>query len=244
MNFGADLGPWRPATGEVVPKFGDFVKPLSPSRLRRKERRAAERERFAAIGAAAVAVDAANVSFVAGKAAAEVAEAEKVVAEANSAEKVANEFVAAANAAEGTAVEMTAGEESDAAKNDASVAKAAVEVATTSSCGKEQLNATTCWNCDQEMTFDHQCDVPPVPVEIRQSLSTPCNSGRQAKLPCWKCDKMFPVESNGYIPEHHCAESPPAHPSKGVRPEPSPPMILKKPVRMLDGSPVLPSRPK
>ena len=154
----ADVGPWRAPSGES----GNGGSPKqSPSRVRRRERRATERERSAA------------EVFAAEKAATEVAAAEKAAAE---------------------------------------VAKAAAEVASTSSCGKEQPNAKTCWNCDQEMTFDHQCDVSPVPAEIRQSPSTPCSSGRQ--------------------------------PLKGVRPEPSPPMILKKPVRMLDGSPVLPSRPK
>ena len=95
----------------------------------------------------------------------------------------------------------------------------------TSSCGKEPAN--TCWNCDKEMTFDHQCDIV-----------HPVGSKPSPPLPCWKCDKVFNVDGEGYIPEHHCAEPLPVQPSKGVRPEPSPPRILKKPVRMLDGTPV------
>ena len=55
---------------------------------------------------------------------------------------------------------------------------------------------------------------------------------------------MFVTDEQGYIPEHHCAQPPPVHSPKGGRPGPSPPMVLKKPVRMLDGSPVWSTRPK
>ena len=61
----------------------------------------------------------------------------------------------------------------------------------TSSCGKEP--AKTCWNCDEEMTFDHQCDIV-----------HPVGSKPSPPLPCWKCDKVFNVDGEGYIPEHHC----------------------------------------
>ena len=189
VNFGADLGPWRPATGEILPKYGDCVKPLSPSRLRRKERRAAER-----VSSAAAEVDAAEKTdaeaTAPGKAAEDAAAAVKVAGKVLTAEKAVDELVAAENAAHGIAVENTATEVtvvekaadeessgsrgSDAAEkveDNATVVKGASEVASTSSCGKEQQTAETCWNCDQEMTFDHQCEVPSVTVRSRPSPS-------------------------------------------------------------------------
>ena len=193
MNFGADLGPWRPATGDFRPKFGEYVKPSSPSRLRRKDRRAAERERSAAVNTVAAGKAAAEVvaaekadaeATSTGKAAEEVSAFVEVAGEVSTAEKAADKLVPAENAADDTAVEKTAtevtvvekaaGDERDAAKkaeNYASVVKAAAEVASTSSCGKEQRTAETCWNCDQEMTLDHQCEVPSVTVRSRPSPS-------------------------------------------------------------------------
>ena len=209
MNFGADLGPWRPATGEVLPKLGNYVKPPSPSRLRRKERRAAERERCAPIGTAAA--NAVTVSFAAGKPAAEVASAEKadaaaeaiatgkaaediaatekVAGEVLTAEKADDELMAAENAAtEVAAVEKAAGEESDAV-----VVKAAAEVASTSSCGKEQMAARTCWNCDDGMTVDHQCEVPSPPSSTGDAVATQMSRSLKIKKFCVKCEVRHPA---------------------------------------------------
>ena len=215
VNFDADLGPWRPAPGEVQPKYGDYrdyVKPPSPSRLRRKERRAAERERSAAIGAAAVnavpvrsaAAEKADTELIANRQAAEdvdatvrvageVLEAAKAAGEVLTAEKAADELVTAAIAADGLAVEKTANkvvavekaaiEESYSAKrseNEVSVVKAATaEVASTSSCGKEQRTAKT---------FDHQCEGPSVTVRSRPSPSPPSESPSRTS----SCHGVFP----------------------------------------------------
>ena len=71
-----------------------------------------------------------------------------------------------------------------------------------------------------------------------------CGSGHQDMKSCWTCDQLFPVDQ-GNIPVHPCASAKtyPVH-SPRVRPEPSPPKVLKEPVRMLDGSPVWSKRPK
>ena len=247
MSFDADLGPWRPVSDEVLPKFGDCAKPHitpSPSRLRRKARRAAERVRSAAIGAAAV--NAVSVSFAAakaavvevpsaekadadaiatGKAAVDVAATVKVAGEVLTAEKAAgavstvekavDELVAAENAADGPAVEKTAtevtvvvkaaGEESDAAKQADSyvsvVKAAAAEIASTSSCGKEKRTAKTCWDCDQELTVDHQCEVPPVrsrpwpspPSSTSDAVAPQGSRSLNIKKFCVKCEERHPV---------------------------------------------------
>ena len=71
-----------------------------------------------------------------------------------------------------------------------------------------------------------------------ESASTSCCGSERRALSCWSCDKMFTVDDQGYIPEHQCAKPSP------VRPGPSPPLVFKKPVRMLDGSPVWSPRQK
>ena len=71
-----------------------------------------------------------------------------------------------------------------------------------------------------------------------ESASTSCCGSKQQALSCWSCDKLFTVDDQGYIPEHQCAKPSP------VGPGPSAPMVFKKPVRMLDGSPVWSPRRK
>ena len=65
-----------------------------------------------------------------------------------------------------------------------------------------------------------------------------------SRTPGWSCDEMFATNDQGFIPEHNCAKPSPVHSPKSVRPGPKPPIVLKKPVRMLDGSPVWSSGPK
>ena len=80
--------------------------------------------------------------------------------------------------------------------------------------------------------------------ENAKASTSCCGSKQQAMMSCWSCDEMFATDDQGYIPEHFCAKTLPVHSPKGVRPGPKPPMVLKKPVRMLDGSPVWSLRPK
>ena len=208
----ADLGQLVANTGTSSNCWG--VPRPSPSRVRRRERRAAERavaEEEAAAKAAAEKVDAEKADdekAAAEKAAAEQAAAEKAAAEKAAAEKAAAEKAAAEKAAaEKAAAEKAAAEKAAAEKATAERAaeKAAAEKASTSCCGSEQQK-------------------PP--------------------MSCWSCDEMFATDDQGYIPEHNCVQTPPVHSPKSVRPGPKPPMVLKKPVRMLDGSPAWSSRPK
>ena len=74
--------------------------------------------------------------------------------------------------------------------------------------------------------------------EGAEASTSSCERKQQAFLPCWNCDVMFPTDDQGYIPEHDCATPSPVHSPWSVRPGPKPPMVFKKPVRMLDGSPV------
>ena len=183
MSMSADLGPWSAPAFEPWPKVWDngSLHKASPSRLKRRLRRASERERIVAAEK-----DAAK------KAAAEKGAAEKVAAEKVAAEKVAAEK----DAAEKAAAKKDAAEKATAKKDAAEKAVKEAEQASTSSCGRAQMS-------------------------------------------CWSCDEMFPVDSQGYIPEHQCAQTSPC-----VKAGPSPPMVLKKPVRMLNGSPVWSQRPK
>ena len=180
MILSADLGPWSAPADELQTNDHWSLHKASPSRLRRRWRRANERERIATDEAAAerIAAEKAAVEKVdAEKAATERTAAENAAAEKVEAEKAAAERTAAEKAAaEKVEAEKAAAEKFDAEKAAAeSAAKAENTVATaeikscdnevsTSSCGKEP--AKTCWNCDKEMTFDHQCDAPPVPVPV------------------------------------------------------------------------------
>ena len=197
----ADLGQLTAKTGHFSGCWGEPKD--GPSRVRRRERRAAMRA--AAENAAAEKVAAEKVA--AEKAAAEKAAAEKVAAEKVAAEKVASEKVAAEKAAaEKAAAEKAAAEKAAAEK--AAAEKAAAERTATEE--EAPLASTSC-----------------------------CKSKQQAMMSCWSCDELFATDDQGYIPEHNCAETLPS-----VRPGPKPPMVFKKPVRMLDGSPVWSPRPK
>ena len=228
VNLCADLGPWSAPAFEPWPKFwgnGSLYK-ASPSRMRRRLRRASERERIVAAEKAA-----------AEKAAAEKAAAEKAAAEKATAEKTAVKKAAAEKAAadEKVAAKRAAAEEADvqeaaerAATENAAVEKVAEEtivkvgagnivaknesydnVASTSSCGiQPSASSATCWNCDWEFTPKHQCDNFP---ELGASTALDIS-----------------VDS---------AVSPGLSPAAARRrPDPSSPYIIKGKIKFLDGS--------
>ena len=187
----ADLGPLRP---EVRPKsedFGNYGGRVSPSRARRREKRAAERQLFATAGetSAEKAREADQV------AAAGNAVAEEVIAGNAAPWKGSTEDVAAARAAESdfknTAAvsEMTAinaagalVEKAD-GKIDASLKAQDVKLAlkgsaetaetkcdelsdteTASTSTKLLSTDQSCWNCSAAFTPAHQCNGSPEPV--------------------------------------------------------------------------------
>ena len=226
VTLHADLGPWAQPDCLWSPVSGNWslhkASP-SPGRLRRRERRAAER----AAAEKATANCAANLQTAAEEADAKNAAAEKVdakrsdLAGKDDAEKAEAEEVAATQAfraaavkadlevsvekvvVEKPALEKVAGEKS-AAAND--------EFASTSCLGSEQAAnqaKPSCWNCDAEMTAEHQCNSTPDEGSAATAVGPPLKT------------KV-----------------------SGHRPSPSAPVILKGTVRMLDGSPAFPSRPK
>ena len=182
----------------------------SPSRQRRRERRAAAR---------AAAEKAATEKVVKEKVADEKTAAEEVAAEKCAALKAVTENCDAKKAAEKCAAlkaetekcdamkavekcdskkaaEKCAAEKAAAAERDLTSASTAA-VASTSCLGSQPTTVETCWNCEGYFTPDHQCD-----GHI---------SGAVTLLP-------------------------PVAVDSSPRPSPSAPIILKKPVKMLDGS--------
>ena len=157
------------------------------------------------------------------KAAAEKSAAEKAAAEKCAAEKAAAEkYVAAKAAAEMCGVEKVAAERCIASAKAPTVVaeKAAADCAVTSvdaddaastSCwGDKPTPGESCWNCEGFLTPDHQCDVPLGHTSGPVHLITP------------------PVPPNAT--KVATVISP--------RPSPSAPVILKKPVKILDRSPI------
>ena len=133
VNFSADFGPWR-AQPVIWPKVWGSrgVPTTSPSRLKRRERRAAERaaaEKLAAESAAAESAAAENT-------AAKRVAAERVAAEKLAVEKAATEKIASAEKAADKVCES--------------------EMTATTSCSHSKVQ---CWNCNGDMTPDHQCGV-------------------------------------------------------------------------------------
>ena len=193
VNLSADLGPWSAPAFEPRPNYGSLSK-ATPSRLRRRLRRASEQERIAA------AKDADAEKNAAENAAAEVnttdenaAEEKKAALEKATAEKAAAETAATEKAE----IEMTTAVVEDAEK--ATAEKETIvevkagnvnvkNVASSSSCGVGQQSASAekCWNCDREFTPNHQCDNFPA-SELKGSdsvsgVSTSPDRVLQAKL--------------------------------------------------------------
>ena len=135
MNLCADLGLWRPTTGELGPRVWDYggLHKQSPSRLRRREKRAAERKQSAAAEKCA-AEKAAAEKCAAEKAAAKICAAEKAAAEKCATEKAAEKYAATASA----------------------------DVASTSCLGSQHQPTpwNTCWTCEGDLRPDHKCDGP------------------------------------------------------------------------------------
>ena len=233
VNLCADLGPWRPTGDELQHKvweYGGSHKP-SPSRIRRRARRAAEREKSTATAEEETVALAAAEKVEAEKAAAEKAEAEKAAAEMAEAEKVAAEKVEAEKAAAKKVLAEKAAEKAETKKDvaeNATATKAVAENANAKKAGAESMTAVSaadvastscwgtqqptlgkaCWNCDGQLTPDQQCDGP---------------HGHTSDV-----TSQFPATT----------ESPFAR----RKPSPSAPYVIKGKIRMLDGSPIVPPR--
>ena len=216
----ADLGRFTAKTRNFSDCWG--VPKWSPSRVRRRERRIAER---ASLGAA--------VKVAAGEVTAEKADAEKATPEEVVAEKVATEEVVAEKVVEKAIAEEVIADNAAAEAEQGSAEKEAA--------GKDAAENKYA----EKEAFEKEAAEKEAAVKEDAEASTSlCGRKQQAMMPCWSCDEMFATDDEGFIPEHFCAKTLPVHSPKGVRPGPKPPMVFKKPVRMLDGSPVWSPRPK
>ena len=68
----------------------------------------------------------------------------------------------------------------------------------------EVASETSCPNCGNMMSAAHQCTLT---LDMSESPSSCSRSEQQKMLPCWKCDVPFPVDHQGWIPDHDCAWS-------------------------------------
>ena len=175
VSLTADLGRWRAQHDGLWPKIASvWGFKESPSRQRRREKRAAERAQSLSSSAECVANKA-----VAEKALAAEKTAENAVDVMVAMETVAEEAAAAAAVAkshfpaEKTCKEIISAESVE--KRTATVSTTAEE-ASTSSVGS-QLAQIACWNCAGAFTPDHQCDASVSPAPAKSSpLPSPCAS--------------------------------------------------------------------
>ena len=211
-----------PHPPSIEGRSSDCLKKANFSRVKRRLRRAAERT-------ATAAVKGADEKTLAEKESAEKAAADqkaaKVVAEYEAAEKLAAENDAEKAIAKEVDNEKVSTEKIAAGK------VAAVKVVTE----KVAAGKVTAEKDATKKEFAEK--------ETAAAKTSCCGSKLRASLPCWSCDKMFPVDDQGYIPEHLCAKDFPVRPCP-VKPGPSAPVVLKKQVRMLDGSPIWSPRAK
>ena len=226
-DFGTAVSAVPSWSAVIADSPGDASGRGSPSRLRRRMRRAVQRATTVKTDPKqSVAEKAATEEVIAEKEAAEKADAEKAAAEKADAEKEAAEKAdAEREAAEKAVAEKEAAEKAVAEKEAAEKADAEKAAAKKAAAEKEVVVKGAAEQAAAEKASTSLCG----------------SAGRRAQLPCWSCDEMFTVDSQGYIPEHQCAKPSPV---LSVGPGPSPPMVFKKPVRMLDGSPVWSRRPK
>ena len=237
-NMCVALGPIRPES-EDRSRLWPGLQKANNSQMRRRERRAAGRAAAAVAAGEAAAKKVAVVAFeeVIASAAAVKTTSKKVnaeeasgngttaeeaflvvTAEKASAKKVETEEVATIVAAKKTDAEEVKFPESSKAES------------------AEKANSET--DAVSAKVNSQHCDV----------AVTSCHGSKLTALEnCWNCGKTF---SN----DHQCDISPvktgsgsgtfPGPKSGRQRPSPSAPIVLKKPVRMLDGSPAFPPRRK
>ena len=178
VSMTANLGLWKAPPDGLWPKHPGIwnLRKESPSRQRRRERRAAERGQYFG-----------NTS-VTGKASSErAAEEIATVAAAENAMTAAGEKAAGKKVDE---PEEKGYDESVSAEATGLIVAAAkvvvsvesVEEASTSSMGCKQLAKVDCWNCDSAFSPDHQCDTVS-PASCSSPLPTPASIVAKAEPP-------------------------------------------------------------
>ena len=169
----ADLGRLTAQTGNFSDCWG--VPKCGPSRLRRREKRAAER--------------------VAKKAAAENADAKKVTADEVVADKVASEEVvavkvheyAAADAEKASALKEAA--EKETAQKDAVEKEAADKEAVAKEVPEKDAAEKNA--AEQEVAKNEAAENEAEKKEAAEASTSCYGSKKQAKMSCWSCDVMF-----------------------------------------------------
>ena len=202
----ADLGPVKP---DVKPESGEFWSyggRVSPSRARRREKRAAERQLFATPGKT-FAEKAKNAEAAAENTAAENAAAKEVVAGNVASPKGYVEEAAAMKAAESNFKNTAALNEMTATKADAVMEKA--EIGASMKAGKIEFveNGKLALNSAAETKCDHHCDT--------ETAST-SNRLLSQEQSCWNCRAAF-------TPAHQCDREPISEAS--LAPKPSDPTV-------------------
>ena len=237
MRWCADLGPWRAPADTLLPKAEEVG---SPSRLRRRIRRAAERSAAAAkAGTESVVIkkgSAENVVAFDMISAAEEAAARQVAAvkavAAASEKAVAEKAKTGQAVAEKAAVEKSVTDQASSVKVaavkpvegvlcESIVAKAAEDTAIASrSCcrGGGQQAMLSCWNCDQlaadsDYVASTSCAAPLVQAQsqVLDIAETAEVEEVDAALSCRNCEGKFTAS-------HQCSDSlaPPVTSSKGA----------------------------
>ena len=253
VNLCADLGPWSAPAFEPWPKFwgnGSLYK-ASPSRMRRRLRRASERERIVAAEKAA-AEKAAAEKAAAEKAAAEKAAAETAATETAAAEKAAAEKAAAEKAtAEKTAVKKAAAEKAAADEKVAAKRAAAEEADVQEAAERAATENAAVEKVAEETIVKVGAGNIVAKNESYDNVASTSSCGIQpsaSSATCWNCDWEF-------TPKHQCDNFPELGASTALdisvdsavspgltpaaarrRPDPSSPYIIKGKINFLDGS--------
>ena len=224
VRMHADLGQWKASTGSFCPKVWDNGGPhlpkVSPSRIRRREKRAAAVAAKEAAEENVAAEQAAVESAAAEKAATESVDAaeraaEKANAEYATAEKVAEENAAAEKAATESAIAKKAAESaatvpgSDISDQIASTSSRGSEILCCWNCSEEMTPGVKCGNCEEPMSSTHQCCAGL--NQLQPALSSQCvnakGKSRQLNMmkSCDNCDSLFCAKTGC----QSCVVSPP-----------------------------------
>ena len=215
------------------------LRKASPFQMRRGLRRAAGKaaaaEEVSAVGTAKEAATEEVAAVVAAKAAV----ADKLAAVVTAKEAAAEEVAAVVTAEEAAAKKAVAEKVGGKAASVAGTQLNSVE-----NCSKAEIVKDDS-EVDEHRVYGADASSPTCDVAVTSCLG----SQLAPQENCWNCGEAF-------ASDHQCDTSPPKPksvkfasslslpPVPKQRPSPSAPIVLKKPVRMLDGSPAFPPRQK
>ena len=212
----ADLGPWRAKSENCWSKVWTSGGKVSPSRLRRRERRAAERER--SVGRREVAAKAALVpaavkaaeGSAALEAAAENAAAKKAAAEIATTATKAAESVATKGAVGSAAAKTVAESVASKAAAESAVAKAATESDASKATVESVASKAAAESAAAKSAAAKAAKATVVETSLAEyDLATTSTSGMTSQPLCWscnremtsghQCDEVATVKSSGSL---------------------------------------------